>query len=90
VEGDSGDGSDKVLYPQIYRRAHDNREKLNACDRHLFDTPFPIPVPFGTKLSCSRCGGRMAADAVFEYINGYKAAGGDPNDVIPGYTDEPS
>jgi len=61
-----------------------NRAKIDSCARHRFEIGDP-PYRFGAKFECTNCGGTMDAVQAFRYCQGYKAAGGDPNDVIPGY-----
>lgn len=58
--------------------------RLDGCARHRFELGDP-PYRFGAKFTCTVCGGEMDAVQAFRYCQGYKAAGGDPNDVIPGY-----
>jgi hypothetical protein len=61
-----------------------NRAKLDGCAKHRFDIGNP-PYRFGTKLTCQNCGGVLDAVHAFSYTQGFKAAGGNPNDVIPGF-----
>lgn len=61
-----------------------NQNRLDGCARHLFEIGEP-PYQFGMKLTCQRCGGVIDAVKAFVYVQGYEAAGGDPNDVIPGF-----
>lgn len=61
-----------------------NRDKIDACPKHRFDIG-PPPYAIGCKFVCVNCGGRMDAVQAFRYCQGYKAAGGNANDVIPGY-----
>lgn len=61
-----------------------NRDKLDACPKHLFEIG-PPPYRFGAKFTCSNCAGYMDAVQAFRYCQGYEAAGGDPNDVMPGF-----
>jgi len=61
-----------------------NRARLDGCARHRFELGDP-PYKFGMKLTCTNCGGVMDAVHAFSYTQGYKAAGKDPNEIIPGY-----
>ena len=61
-----------------------NQAKLDACPRHYFDPGDP-PYKFGSKFTCTKCGGIMDAVHAFRYVQGYKAAGANPNDVFKGY-----
>lgn len=74
----------KNEHSQLFAFVKANRAKLDACARHRFEMGDP-PYRFGMKLTCTNCGGTIDAVQAFVYTQGYKAAGGDPNDVIPGY-----
>jgi hypothetical protein len=63
----------------------ENQARLDNCNKHHFPT-FPNTVTFGMKLDCSKCGGSMNAVHAFAYTNGYVAAGGNGNDIIPGWS----
>lgn len=62
-----------------------NRERLDNCPKHAFDYPQDRALHFGEKLTCRNCGGVMDAVQAFRYCQGFEAAGGDPNEVIPGF-----
>lgn len=65
-----------------------NQHRLDGCKRHRFPTLPPtneIPFRIGLKLDCINCGGSLDALQAYAYARGYAAAGGDPNDVIPGW-----
>lgn len=56
----------------------------NACPKHRFPR-LPGNGPLSTRVRCEVCGvERMLVDVV-EYVRGYAAAGGDPDDVLPGW-----
>jgi hypothetical protein len=59
-----------------------NIAKLDACPRHRFE---PVPVRMGDKVRCDNCGGQISLVDLSHYVKGYRAAGGDVNDVWPGY-----
>lgn len=65
-----------------------NQQRLDECKRHHFPT-LPdndtIRVAFRLKLTCSNCGGTIDALKAYAYARGYEAAGGNPNDIIPGW-----
>ncbi len=70
-----------------------NVEKLNACPRHHFEmTDEQVKAGpaalFGGKLTCLKCNGRMDMLHVNQYVRGYMAAGGNANDIMPGYNDD--
>lgn len=59
-----------------------NLDRLEACPRHQFDA---VPaVLLSDKHACLRCGGTMDVVAIGQYARGYKAAGGNPDDIWPG------
>ncbi len=62
-----------------------NRDRLDNCPKHAFDYPTDRPLQFGEKLTCRNCGGIMDAIGAFRYAQGFEAAGGNPNEVIPGF-----
>lgn len=70
--------------PALLEEIKANRARLDGCAKHRFDLG-PPPYKFGMKLTCANCGGVLDAVQAFRYVEGYTAAGGDPNDVIPGY-----
>lgn len=71
----------------IYNQIKANREALNNCKQHSFIVP-DAPLPFKLKLKCSNCGSWMDAIQAMEYARGWKAAGRDPNEIIPGFCAE--
>ncbi len=68
----------------LLEKINENRIKLDNCEKHFFDIG-PPPYFFGTKFKCLKCQGTMDAVQIFRYCQGYKAAGENPNDIIPGY-----
>lgn len=68
----------------LFEQVKANRAKLDACQKHHFNIGDP-PYRFGAKFTCTNCGGEMDAVQAFRYCQGFKAAGGNPNEVIPGY-----
>lgn len=59
-----------------------NSAKLDSCKLHKFDRLERTP---GKKFTCQNCDGEVNVTFVHAYIQGYKAAGGDPNDIMEGY-----
>lgn len=84
------DGADSK---RLWAEAQANVEKLNCCPRHLFEmtdeqvNAGPAAL-FGKKLTCQRCKGRMDMINVNQYVRGFAAAGGNPNDVLPGWNND--
>jgi hypothetical protein len=62
-----------------------NSKLIANCPRHRVD---PTNHKFGQKMTCLNCGGKRDAYSFLMYARGYKAAGGDPNDIWPGWKDE--
>lgn len=60
---------------------HRNLSHLWTCDRHLFESRAAIIT--GRRYPCMRCCGQMSLADIWTYIDGYKAAGGNPNDIWP-------
>lgn len=58
-----------------------NRVSLDNCPRHKFELGEP-PYQIGEKVQCLRCGGFMSLTSVGEYVRGYVAASGDPDDIV--------
>lgn len=70
----------------IWAEAKENNKRLDECRQHLFTEPLPEPAArFGAKLTCQRCGGKMALLYVNYYIRGFVAHGGDGNLIWPGW-----
>lgn len=61
-----------------------NQTKLADCPKHFFDLGEP-PYRFGMKVTCQNCGGFMNATDILPYAQGYKAAGGNPNEVVTNF-----
>ncbi len=63
-----------------------NQQRLDECKRHHFPTwPSGISRHLGLKVDCCNCGGQLDARMAASYTRGYAAAGGNPNDIIPGW-----
>lgn len=58
-------------------REKENRDRLLGCRRHLFDIPSDEQ-----EAACTRCGGTMSKAETEAYASGFKAAGGDPADIL--------
>lgn len=76
----SGMPRDKVL--EIWEEVKINSAKLKNCIRHRFEQQ---SVKLGDKITCVNCGGVMSLSSAGEYVRGYKASGGDSDDVWPGF-----
>jgi hypothetical protein len=75
----------KPDYKAIFASVSDNRDRLDACPRHLF-AALPLEnIRLGAKIECKRCGGMMDLVKLNFYIRGYEAAGRNGNDILPGW-----
>lgn len=81
----SGLSKTKVL--SIWEEVKENAAKLKACPRHRFPGG---DVKLGQRVTCLECGGWMNLTRAGEYVNGYEAAGGDADNVWPGWREKPS
>lgn len=61
-----------------------NRKRLDECPKHRFEIGEP-PYRLGAKATCMHCHGEMELTSIDEYLRGYRAAGGNPNDIVPGW-----
>lgn len=76
-------GLSKEEAAKLMDEIRENRRKLDSCDRHLFD---PETYKLGCRMRCLKCDGTISSTDVPTYIAGYRAAGGDPGDIWPGWT----
>lgn len=60
-------------------------ERIRNCPKHRFPASAKN-YRLGESLTCLNCKGRLTLIEVGNYVRGYKAAGGDPKDVIPDWT----
>jgi hypothetical protein len=57
-----------------------NNRRLDDCPKHLFEN---VPIAFNARATCTMCGGAMDVLKISQYVRGYAAAGGNPEDVFP-------
>lgn len=76
----SGMSLDRIK--EIHSEVRANISALDNCARHRFR---PEPVKMGQKVICLSCGGMMSLPDAGQYIRGCQAAGGNPDDVWPGW-----
>ena len=62
-----------------------NRKKLDECKVHSFGEIGEPPYKLNMRLTCKHCNGMMKAIDAYQYVLGYKAAGGNPNDIIDNF-----
>jgi hypothetical protein len=68
----------------IWAEVKENHRKLNGCAKHKFLGGKIEKM--GAKYTCLNCGGTQGLSDIGAYIKGYVAAGGDAQDVWPGWT----
>lgn len=61
----------------------ENHRRLDSCPRHTFNPPEELRLR--TKLTCVHCLGEMGLHDAGLYVKGYRAAGGNVEDVWPGH-----
>lgn len=72
----------KDIMPDIL----EENKKILECSKHDFGTVPPVnELTLYPYVSCSKCGGVFDIGKAITYAVGYKAAGGDINDVLKGY-----
>lgn len=76
-------GLSKTEIVDIWNDVKANRKKLASCRAHRFEGG-PIEK-LGAKYTCSRCGGEETLTRISDYIEGFKAAGGNADDIWPGW-----
>lgn len=77
-------GLPKTEVQKIFEQVKVNIARLHSCPRHKFDQG-NVSVGLGKKVVCVNCHGEMGLMQAAEYIRGYEAAGGNADDVWPGY-----
>ena len=66
-----------------YRRIQENINRMDQCAKHTFDGVYIKTL--GAKYTCRSCGYQARLSDIGPYIRGYVAAGGDANDIWPGW-----
>jgi hypothetical protein len=78
----SGLSSEQVAV--IWAHVRENRCKEQSCIGHRFDAPTGA-IRIGAKFTCTVCGCELSLPDIAQYRYGYMAAGGDGDDVWPGF-----
>lgn len=66
----------------LWVQVQDNQKKLKACPAHKFgDVLGSMTAPPRPGFECKMCGGFMSSHNIYIYTLGYKAGGGNPDDV---------
>lgn len=82
-----------VDFKAIWERVKANHDALENCKRHRFidqRTPDQLRSAFQGRIICQTCKGELDLLDARTYVLGYMAAGGDPNDVWPGWNRPPT
>lgn len=74
-----------IDYKGLFAKVRENRDRLDACPRHLFSKLYIEERALGQKAKCDKCGGSLALEYVNQYVRGYEAAGKPGNDIVPGW-----
>ncbi len=76
---------DKSEAFELLEQIKANRLKLNSCAKHDFGKIIGDrsngPSPRQNMRTCKRCEGRMEDHDIIIYAKGYKAAGGNPDEI---------
>lgn len=70
---------------ETLKKIQENSKRLDSCPVHEFIYPRDRYLRLSEKLTCRNCGGEMDAVQAFRYCQGYKAAGGNPCEIIEGF-----
>lgn len=68
---------------KIWKDVKANNGKLKGCVKHRFEGGEIKKL--GDKYTCRNCDGTMDLTRIGSYVEGYIAAGCDPNDIWPGW-----
>lgn len=68
---------------RLWDEVKENIARLESCPRHQFEAGTPA---LGEKIFCINCRGQMSHLDARQYLRGYQAAGGDADDVWPGWS----
>lgn len=71
---------DKSEANALYAKIKENRRKIDACPRHLFEN---VVIALGAKATCTNCGGEVGLPEVMAYTRGYIASGKPAEEVYP-------
>lgn len=71
----------------LWAEVQDRTRKWHACPRHFFP-PQQDGYRVGQRIACKHCGVAANLREIGDYVRGYIAAGGDPSDVMPDWTEK--
>lgn len=72
-------------YKKMLADIRENHRRWRECPRHLYRAWDANKHRLGQKHTCLNCGSSKSLTDIGCYIEGYQAAGGNPNDIMPGY-----
>lgn len=76
---------DKKEALSLLAQIKENRRKLDRCNKHVFGTIIGDRSggcsPRANLRTCALCGGQMEDRDIVLYAKGFKAAGGNPDEV---------
>jgi hypothetical protein len=72
----------------IWKQVQADSAARSLCPRHHYD-PNPNGYRLGEKLTCTVCGVADRLGDIGKYIAGYVSAGGNGNDILPGWGKSP-
>ena len=76
---------DKSEAHELLKEIKANHARLNSCAKHAFGTVIGDRSggysPRQNMRTCQHCGGTMEDSQIIIYAKGYKAAGGNPDDI---------
>lgn len=70
----------------ILEQIRENQDRVRGCRVHVFPA-IGNNYRLGQKLTCLNCGGVMDLREVGNYLRGFAAAGGNPQDVLPDWNE---
>lgn len=70
----------KTNVSRMFAKVKENRERLEACTGHRFPGGRP---KLGERQTCQVCQGTMSLSSIHDYMQGWKHAGRDVNEVWP-------
>lgn len=69
---------------RLMEEVRENVRRWQACPKHRFATGAE-GVRLGDRVRCEACGVDVSLLDAATYVRGYMAAGGDPEEVFPGW-----
>lgn len=72
---------DQIDFLAIAAEVKENHRKRRSCPQHRFP---PAESKWHRKVVCLRCSGWLTMSDALAYCEGFRAAGGDPEEIWPG------